>query len=517
MPGISYISRSVPVAHKSLSGGLNSTAGALGVKEDESSDLLNIDFNKFGSVLKRNGYSALNATPFIGSDTVYGLHWFEFDKAGTFTREAVMITASSTAYQMDTLDGTWNDITGDMAGSITNYKADFVNFLNEVHVCQEGAIPYKYDGSSLDQMSVSSTNITSSKYNEVFNNYLFLGNVMISSTKHSSRIYWYAIKSNSAIAATSFIDVAKNDGQEITRIKVLGDRLVVYKTRSIYNVFFTGEAATPFVLPGGGKSNSTVGCIAPYSIQEVDNGHVFLSSDGFYFYDGLNSYKLSYKITATLDAGNDDYFKNAVSMVQKNKNRYLCALPLGTSSAVTNDRVAVWDYFHNAFSLYSGMDASSMCTFFVSDKEERPYFCDYSGFCYRADTGTDDYTLGTATAISCHYSTNWKHYDDLVDKKGVPHIVIYYQLADAALTLRYAYDFEEGSQYAQLFYLGTSVNVYGTSVYGEATYAGSGGGVVRRDLTGRGRVVRFKVENNVLGETFQVDGFGTLPHLETKA
>ena len=37
----------------------------------------------------------------------------------------------------------------------------------------------------------------------------------------------------------------------------------------------------------------------------------------------------------------------------------------------------------------------------------------------------------------------------------------------------------------------------------------------RRDLTGRGRVVRFKFANNVLNEGFQIDGLGQMPHLET--
>ena len=46
--------------------------------------------------------------------------------------------------------------------------------------------------------------------------------------------------------------------------------------------------------------------------------------------------------------------------------------------------------------------------------------------------------------------------------------------------------------------------------------AQSGGNVQRIDTPlGRGRVVRFRFRNNSLNEGFQVDGFGTLPHLET--
>ena len=89
---------------------------------------------------------------------------------------------------------------------------------------------------------------------------------------------------------------------------------MVFKERSIYNVFFTGDADVPFILPGGGKSNSPVGCIAPYSIQLVDNGLVFLSGDGLYFYDGNNSFKLSDRITSTLLGYNTTKFSEARSM-----------------------------------------------------------------------------------------------------------------------------------------------------------------------------------------------------------
>ena len=59
MAGITYTSSSVPTSDTALNGGLNSTAGALELKDSESSDLQNVDFDKFGSILKRNGYQVL--------------------------------------------------------------------------------------------------------------------------------------------------------------------------------------------------------------------------------------------------------------------------------------------------------------------------------------------------------------------------------------------------------------------------------------------------------------------------
>jgi hypothetical protein len=355
--------------------------------------------------------------------------------------------------------------------------------------------------------------LTAAKYVKQFSNYLFLGNVTVSGITYPSRIYWSAIKDTSSWDAANFIEIAKDDGQEITGMKVLADRLVIYKRRAIYNVFFTGDADIPFILPGGGKSNSSVGCIAPFSIQEVENGHVFLAPDGIYYYDGMNSYKLSHRITKTLDSFNQTNLNNAVSCVHKAKNRYMLSF---TSSGMTEaDRVVVWDYFNNAFSVYVGIAPCSLATFFVSSFEERPYFGDFDGFVYRMDTGTDDYPLNTANAVSSYFYTNWKAFDDLCDQKGVPHVYLYYQTSNSVLTFAYSYDFETTDQYTQTLTLATATDTYGTGIYGTAVYAGSGGGSTRRDLTGRGRTVRFKFANATLGETFRIDGFGTYAHLET--
>jgi len=357
------------------------------------------------------------------------------------------------------------------------------------------------------------TDLTKAKYVKQFNNYLFLANVVIGSNTHQSRIYWSNIKDTDTWSATAFIDIAKDDGQEITGIRVLSDRLVVYKSRSVYNVFFTGDSDIPFVLPGGGKSNSAVGCIAPFSIQDVENGHVFLSDDGFYFYDGINAFKISDKVTTTLRGYNTTRLEQARSLTYRDKNVYMCALP--ASGQTENDRILVWNYFNNAWSIYTGFAPSAMATFHVGGSQERPYFGDYDGFVYRMDIGLNDNPLGVETAISAYYWTNWRTFEDLISQKGVPQLAIYYQTSNTVLSLSYAFDGETGDQYTNTFTLSVTADTYGTGVYGTAVYSGSGGAIKKRNLTGRGHMIRYKFENNTVDETFTIDGIGAFPHLET--
>jgi hypothetical protein len=512
MAGIPYTTKSITQGDVRLNGGLNTTAGLLGLQDNESTDLQNIDFDKFGSILKRNGYTTANNIALTGTnDNCDGLWWYEFNNSGSNASYLMNITDGYT-YKMDSLDKTWDDISG-VKQFTAGYRFDFENFLNEAYFTNGVDTPYKWTGSGNIEQAGTPTNFNTASFVKLYNNYLFYGNVQIAGVYRPSRIYWSNIKDTSTWGSANFIEISQEDGQAITGLKVLQDRLVVFKTRSIYNVYFTGDATIPFVLPGGGKSNSMVGCVAPGSIQEVDNGLVFFSYDGFYYYDGANSYKISDKVNKTIIDYNKTRYSSIVSLNQKTKNRYWAAF--SSAGQPTNDKVLVWDYFHNAWSLYVGMGASAFATVYVDGMEERPYFADYDGWTYRSDYGSNDTPLGTSTGVNSYYYTNWKHYGDLINKKGMPQVTVYHRIDNSTLQFSYSYDFEDADQYSQSFSLATGADVYGTGIYGTATYAGSGGAVRRRDLTGRGRVVRFKFANSAKGEQFRIDGFGSLPHLES--
>lgn len=61
----------IPFSQINLGGGLNSASGSFKVADNEATDITNINFNKFGSIAKRNGYYFLN-TSIIGTSTGLG-------------------------------------------------------------------------------------------------------------------------------------------------------------------------------------------------------------------------------------------------------------------------------------------------------------------------------------------------------------------------------------------------------------------------------------------------------------
>ena len=509
MAGIAFQSSSVAMGLAKNNGGLNTTASPLNVADNESTDCQNIDYDKFGSILKRSGYSRLNATAFNSGATWNSLYWFELSDETDY----LIGSCGNKLAKMDGLDGTWDDITGALTITAGNDNhMTWTTFLDTAIGTNNVDLPVQWTGTGNASAASIPTGLTKAKFVTVFNGYVHYTNVAVSGTAHKSRTYWGAQDSISSFDSADFRDINRNDGQTVTGVCVLGDKQVFFKERSIWVEQFTGDADIPFVFI---KTPSHVGCIDGQSIQEIDNGLIFLSDDGYYYFDGVSATKISDRVTATLTTTLEpNRFKVSPSCYQKSKNRYWGAHTIAGGS--TNSRIITFDSYNNAWGFYKGHNANCFAIAMVNG-QERVYFGDYAGYVYRADNGTSDNPLGAATAIDAYYYTKWFNFEDLISKKGVPHAVVYFQIANATHTFSYSWDFAGGDQYSLTFSANTSSSVYGTALYDDATYASSGGSLVRRDLTGRGRVIRLKFANNTLDETMQVDGFGLLPHLETQA
>ena len=501
-----YTTRAVPIGITSLSGGLNTNASGISIKDNESTGCQNVDFDIYGSVIKRNGYMRLNTSAFNSGAAWNSLHWLELS-SGT---DYLIGTCGNKLAKMDALDGTWDDITGALTiAAGNNNHMRWRTFLNTAIGTNNVNLPIKWTGSGNGSALTVPTGLTRAKFIEVFNAYTILANVAISGTDYNSNLMWSTINTIETWDNADFASIALNDGTDITGLKVLGDKLVIFKERSIWVGLFTGDADIPFQFI---KTPSTVGCISGDSVQEINNGLKFLSQDGFYYFDGSNSTKVSDRIITTLDSFGKNRFMNVQSIFQKEVNKYWSAFT--TSGGTTNNRCITWDAINNAYGLYNGHNVNCFALVYTAG-EERVYFGDYSGYVYQADIGSNDNPAGVETAIDGYWYSKWFTFDDLADIKEILCAYIYYQINSATLTFAYSYDFDDSDAYSQAFSMSTSTAVYGSAVYGTDTYASTGGAVIRRDLTSRGRVVRFKFANSAISETFRIDGLGMFGYLGT--
>lgn len=515
MGGADYSSQSQPFSQRKLAGGLNSTSSPTALEDSEASDLQNIDFDITGQFHKRGGYTQLNTTAFNSGAAWNGLYWFEKSDNTKY----LLGTCGNKLGVATSLGQTATPFT-DRTGALTftagnNNLQSFAVMLDTVLGTNGVDLPWQCVGSSNAVVIAgiagggSAPTITTAKYVETFSNYTFLANVTVSGTYQGSRIYWSAIDSISSWDAASFRDVNKNDGQVITGVKKLGSSLVIFKRHSIWVAQFTGDSDIPFVFS---PTRSTVGAVSGYSIQEVQNGLVFLADDGFYYFDGNNSFKISQRILDTLKTFAVNRYPQVCSVYDNTNNRYISSF--SNSAALTNSKQITWDSFNNAFSVFKGINANCFARVYNSGVEQI-FFGDYSGFVYQMDNGRTDYPLGVATAIDAYYYTKWFDYGDMVSKKATPQVSIYYEYNTGNLNFVYSFDFEEADSYSQLFSMSSGTSLYGSALYGTGTYAGSGGAVSARHLTGRGKIIRFGFKNSAIGETFAIDGLGMFPNAET--
>ncbi len=605
MAGEDLQSKSVPVAFKKNSGGLNSSAAPMALNNNEASDLRNIDFDRFGSIKKRQGYRLMNTGDIdtvndttiafndngVAADTITDSNnGFGSVSAGDFIRvdgsTSNDTTSVSNDYEVDTAAaGTLtlvsaDELTTEAAGAdvtITIVSSNGFNSgasMNSMHWFEQASGTRTLLGTCGDMLWSSSdisdgatltdetngltitagdeiiadwvtsrdyaigtngvdlpwkiksddptftasvltvpTDLTKAKFVETFSNYLFLANVTVDSAIHPTRIYWSNIGEIETWTSTDFNHVSRDDGQAITGLKTLGEQLVIFKERSIHKAIFTGDADIPFVFA---KTNSNVGCAGGHTVVEVENGLVFLSQDGLYFFDGNNSTKISDRINDTINGYNTNRFAYSQAIYQKTKGKYWITFTKSGDSK--QSRVITWDTINNAFSEYDEMNINALAVAYQSGGQEQVVFGDYYGYAYEADISGvfNDDEFNVERPINGYYYTKWLDFDDLVNQKGVPHVYVYYTISVSDLTFSYSYNFESGDTYSNTLDLSGGGGVYGTGVYGTAVYGASGGSVQRQDLTGRGRVIRIKFSNNVAGESFIIDGFGALPHLETQ-
>jgi len=503
---MSYLSAQTPFSFIKIGGGLNDTGGPFDLLDSESPDSQNMDYDRFGSIMPRYGYNVLNTTamPSVSPTTnsALGLYYF---KAGS-TEKAITVILD-TVYRMDALDGTWDDITqtGPKMTTSGEYPCDFTTFNSKVLIANDIDVPKQWTGSgSISNMTVVA-GLTRARFIDNWQNYCLMFNCVVNGVDAPTRGYWSAFRDETSWNAADYHEFGFNDGQEIMYGKPLGDRYVIYKTNSIYFMTFTGNADIPFLVF---KSNSPVGLAAPFSVQEIDNGHIFCSWDGLYYFDGLNSYKLSDKLNNTFRGLNRKRLQYAKSSYQQDKNRYLLSVASATSTPNNLLITATYDRFSSnpsqlfKMNKYAGMSASCLAIFNVDGTEERLYFTDCLGYTYRGDTGLDDYPSNTPYAVNSYHYTNWKNFNDICDRKGVPHAYIYHSKTNGTLTFAYSYDFSTVDEYTHTFSMTTTQTVSDLGV--------------RRDLTGRGRVVRFKFANNTSNTHYVIHGIGVQANLQSR-
>ncbi len=470
------------------SGGLNNKLSPIVIEDNEASDLQNVNFTLGGAIRKRNGYSSDNNAFVAGSTT--GMYQYNLADGDSF----LIVTGGDKIYKYDDFDGTPDDITGGVTiASNSSVLFDFTT-ANDVLLATNQTNPVKtWDGGAGTVSDLAAA--PQGKYIEFHKNIVFIANT----SANPSRIQFSNIADEETWTSTDWIDISANDGTEITGLVVLLDTLYIFKNDSIYRL--SGTNRDEFSLA---RMVTDVGCISNGSIQVINNKIIFQARDGFYLYDGgINVVKISTKIEDTLDNLNSSRNGLSVSANFKRKEQYWVSVSSGASSQ--NDTILIFDYFHNAWTRYDGIQSHSMAIVSDATDKEQLYTGDFDlGAIYLQDIGDND----NGGAIEAYYQTKWFRFPELQKSDKVLRLIRVFveEEGDWDLVIEGKQDFMSSTVSETLTLTGEAA-VYGTDIYGTGLYGGDQVIVGRFPVTLRKNFFQLKFENNNSNEPFSILGY----------
>ena len=211
-------------------------------------------------------------------------------------------------------------------------------------------------------------------------------------------------------------NVGLRDGDPIKQLASLYDNLVIYKQDSIW--MMKGDNLTNWFQH---RNEKEVGCVASHSVADVGIGHIFLSIDNVYFFNGQTVIPIGNKIKPWLDLIPITYRGNAAATYHNGWYR------LAFTSATYNNMELIFDVHlfqqtgKMTWWLNTGRNISEYAKYDGPGDDGTLYMCDsHTGFLREIDEGTQDDNVSYEMEFySKHYSMGDPNLDKAYDRLKV--------------------------------------------------------------------------------------------------
>lgn len=351
-----------------FTGGLNTRDSAKNIANNQATEMTNFVILGEGTLRKRYGYDLLSEGPTASvSPKPRGL--LPFNIVGSSPAKYLCIFYDENLYTITPSNSTWVD--RGTAYSNAERRVNGTVFNNLAIWGNGAAAPRKFDGTTVSLLGGTPPNFS---IFEPDANVLFASGVDAS----PSEIYWSDKDDpetwGAGVAGSEII--ANNDGSQVRALSKHNDQRIVFKDTEKYGINTTASDGSVSIFINE-VTDSSDGTVSGNSISKVWDGHYFLGKKGFQKY-GIteqNSLRgnpsiLSDRIRPTFNKINFGQSDKATSVFKD--NRYLCAVPFGTSDI--NSRVFVYNRRFGAWSLYDNIQPSDFAIFEDADGNEEIYF-----------------------------------------------------------------------------------------------------------------------------------------------
>lgn len=308
--------------------GLRLDVDAFQLGDGESPDLLNVDLDTRGGVAMRRAVAPINTSSAPLTSPIHSLFTF----AKTDGTEQVLVgsgayTYYSTGSNFTSIGTTWTVSTRQRAAA----------FRDALYIQNGTDAPRKWTGSAVSNLTQTfNDNIASpndgdmpiAKTITVWQGYVWVGNTYESATRYGSRLRFSHPNRGEDWRTDDYIDIdVGHDGDQITALVPLSDRLLVFKNQSIHMV--TGSDPDTFAV----TFVANVGAPSQEAVVATEYGVYFFSwPSGLHYYGerGVN-YNFDALFPAVRDGDIPDAYHAEVTVGWLGR-RVFVSVPWGSST-----------------------------------------------------------------------------------------------------------------------------------------------------------------------------------------
>lgn len=509
-----------------FSGGLATNKPSSNLDENESPNLRNVIITQGKGLEKRTGDQLFNSVAIGSSSPVTGLLYYK-QISGT---DYLIAISSSNVYKSDSLDGTFDDVTGSVVITSGQNNIWTGTQMNDMAIFVGGAPnpPIAWEGTG--NFNVLSGSPPEGHFGFTHNNRMFIGNT----NANPSRIQWSALGNPEDWSGTGSgsQDIERNDGDVlIGAASVSIDTVLLFKQNSIHK-FLTRTTPFPYFplfrgIGAVGKraivvANDLVYFITPQAKMAITDGNRIIDEKEIPklgniddIWSGLNSSRLPYTTGVYYEGDGFDHIIWYVS----------------TSGSATNDLALVWDIRNKCWLrhpkgfksnsvtktqtgvIYEGHALGDVYKKFVSGK-----YSDDSETASQSVGGIWDVMLWDSgiwgvknpDEIDAYWSSNWKSVGSLSRSFHPFRLnVALTSQSGGSLSIGYGYDFSS-DKYNETKSMQAVGDLWNNFLWDQGKW-GVQSDLIRSVFT-KGRGINYQISfgNNTVGQTFKIHGFNIL-------
>lgn len=507
--------------------GLVTVNSGIRVPRGGAKDIKNMDLFPVGGFSSRYGYKRLNPLAFNSGAIMTGL----FDAPYSSGTHVLIGTGGNKIQKMDSLDGTWDDITSGLTLTAGQDKLWSFAMLNDICVLANGTDNCIQVSSALAASSIGAATFSTALFVVEYRGYMFYGNLMESAVAFPDRLRFSSNAIPGTLASTDLIQVHTKQGGTLRGGIVYKDRLLCFKENALSEIIFSPtrvasdgtlfpflQNPNPLLVGIGAQSHRTLVHFTTPSTHATPGDFIFFVDQyGMprIYAGGSTSFQVGYPISMARDSTIESLASTSRS-TSVLRSQFSVNYPernqiwLFSSVNSQMDRCWVLDYTTNwAWGKKVFADAFT-CGALVqhTDGTYRVFTGDRSGFVDRQDTTTLDNTA----LIDAYYRTADVFSGSPAFKNNWPFLEVKGQTGSdtQAVSVSYSRDGEDVLNVSEEVVLRKSQSKWGAVKWGQFVWAKSG--LTNRTLTpsldAKTLGVKFQ---NVAGSQVMVEGFSLIP------